>query len=453
MDVEETFVAHILNTRFDDLPEQAIAFGKTLLLTVLGTTIAGARTAECEAAIEQVREWGGRKEATVLIYGGQVPAHNAAFVNSMMARALDFCDGMIPGLHLGSTAVPTALAAAELTGGCNGKDFLTYLVVGTEAAARINACSTYDGFDPTGVCSIFAATAICGRMLHLNPEQMLHALALTANRSGGSFQGNLDGAGSVWFIQGSASQGGILCAQLAKKGITGPRNFLKGPYGYFHLFGEEAYNQEALFGRWGERFESHKLNFKRYPSCWNNTTSIDAMLELIRERGLTPEDVDRITIAITPHQYRLVGHPFDPGDNPRVKAQFNVRYCVASALLRKDLRIEDFDGHAIKDPRILEIIERIEVIADPDLVKQGPNAACIRVKTKGGMIYENIVRLPHGSQASPLTREEHVQHYNKCLSYANNPTLLENAEKILSMVSQLEELPDVCAMIPLLLSP
>lgn len=117
MDVEETLVEYILNTHFNDLPEQAIEIGKTLISTVLGTTIAGATSAGCEAVLDQVNEWGGSKQATILIYGGQTPAHNAALINSMMARALDFCDGMVPGIHLGSTCVPTALAAAELTGG------------------------------------------------------------------------------------------------------------------------------------------------------------------------------------------------------------------------------------------------------------------------------------------------------------------------------------------------
>ena len=94
----------------------------------------------------------------------------------------------------------------------------------------------------------------------------------------------------------------------------------------------------------------------------------------------------------------------------------------------------------------------VDVTADPDLVKQGPNAACIRIDARGGKAYENMVRLPHGSQASPLTREEHITHYNKWLSYANKPMLQENAERILSIVDNLEELPDVCVLIPLLLS-
>lgn len=243
-----------------------------------------------------------------------------------------------------------------------------------------------------------------------------------------------------------------MCAQLAKVGITGPKNFLKGQYGYFHLYGEDQYNPEALFGGWGERFDLTKVMFKRYPSCWNNTSSIDAILGLVRERDLTPEDVEHIDIIITPHQYRLVGHPFETGDNPKVSAQFSVQYCVASALLRKGLRLEHFDEPAINEPRIMDIIERIDVSADPELQKKGRNAALVHVKCKQGITYEKIVLSPRGSPDNPLTKEEHVERFHNCFNYAGMPLPRENAEKILSLVTQLEEVPDIRTLIPLLVS-
>ena len=453
-DIEETLIEYIMNTHFDDLPERAIEIGKALVLTSLGTIVAGAKSEGCEAVLEQVREWSGREEATILMHGGRVPAHNASFVNGMMARALDFCDGMVPGMHLGSTCVPAGLAVAELTGGCSGKDFLTYLVVGAEVASRINSCSTYKGytFKPTGVCAIFAASAIAGKLLNLDAKQMLNALALAFNRSGGSFQSNLDGALAVRVVQGFASQGGIICAQLAKRGITGPKNFLKGQYGYFHLFGDDTYDTELLLGEWKKRFALTKAQFKRYPTCWNNTSSIDAMLTLVREKDITVEDVERVSVTITPHEYRLVGHPFKAGDNLRVDAQFSVQYSVANALVRKDFRLEHFDEPAIREPKVMEFIDRIDVTADPELQKQGRNAAVVRVKTKNGVMYEETVLSPRGRPENPLTREDHIEHFNHCFTYGGRSLPSENAERILSMVTQLEELPDVRALIPLLVS-
>ena len=88
MDSEERLVEYIFNTGFDDLTDQAIELGKTLVMTVLGTTIAGATSEGCEEMVNQVKEWGGKEEATILIHGGKVPAYNTVLANSFMARAL-----------------------------------------------------------------------------------------------------------------------------------------------------------------------------------------------------------------------------------------------------------------------------------------------------------------------------------------------------------------------------
>ena len=261
--LEEELVEYVLSAQYEDLPTGVIDSAKRMILTIAGTTIAGAMLEGCEALVDQIKGWGGREEANILLHGGKVPAHNAALVNSYMARALDFDDGIRPGMHVGASAVPAALAASELADGCTGKEFLTALVVGAELADRINLVSDYDGFDPTGICSIFAATAAVSRILTLEKEQTWNALAIAFNKSGGSFQSNIEGALSVRLIQGFVAQGGIISAQLAQKGFTGPKNFLEGIYGYFHLYAKDKYDPSSVAGELGKRFEFTKTMFKK----------------------------------------------------------------------------------------------------------------------------------------------------------------------------------------------
>ena len=229
MKTEQAIVQYIGETAFQDIPEAPLKVTKDMILTVLGTTLAGAGAEGCQMLVDMHRRWGGQPESTILIYGGKIPAQNAAFVNSVMARALDFDDAMTPGIHIGASVIPTALAAAELAGGCSGQDFLAALVLGVEVAARLNLSeSAYDGFDPTGVCGIFASTVAASRILGLSEKETWNALALAFNKSGGSFQSNVDGSLAVRVIQGWVSQSGITCARFAKSGITGPKNFLEG---------------------------------------------------------------------------------------------------------------------------------------------------------------------------------------------------------------------------------
>ena len=394
LEAEEKLVDYILRAKFEDLPTEIVDIVKNMVLAILGTTIAGATAEGCEVLVNQSKEWGGKEEATILLYGGKVPACNAALVNSVMARALDFDDGIRPGMHVGASAVPAALAASELANGCKGKEFLAALAVGGEVADRINLVSDYDGFDPTGVCSIFGATAVASRILSLDQDQTWNALGIAFNKSGGSFQSNIEGALSVRLTQGFASQGGIISAQLAKRGFTGPKSFLEGVYGYFHLYAKDKNDPQTVVGELGKRFEISQTIFKKYPSCADTFASTEAILDLVGERGIAPDDIARIDIKVTPYVYKLTGHQFKIGDNPRVNAQFNIQYCVANALLRKSSKLEHFEESFVKDPKIMDITKKINVMGDPTLDERGETALEMQVLTRDGNTYSKSLDVP-----------------------------------------------------------
>ena len=82
---------------FEDLPADNVTFQKRRMLDDLGTCLAGANELQVNLARELVSDWGGKPESTILIHGGKMPCHNAALVNSVMARVIDFCDGANPG--------------------------------------------------------------------------------------------------------------------------------------------------------------------------------------------------------------------------------------------------------------------------------------------------------------------------------------------------------------------
>lgn len=451
MEIEERLVDYVLSTKYEDLPAEIVELVRRFVLTIVSTTIAGATAEGCEALASQAKDWGGKEEATILLYGSKVPACNAALVNSYLARSLDAEDGIRPGMHVGASAVPTALAASELAGGCSGKEFITALAVGAEIADRINLVSNYDGFDPTGVCSIFSTATVASKIVGLNRDQIWNALAIAFNRSGGSFQSNIEGALSVRLIQGFVAQGGIISAQLAEKGFTGPKDFLEGIYGYFHLYAKDKYDTFAVAGELGERFEFSKTMFKKYPSCGSTISSTEAILDLVKENDITPDNITQINIKVTPYSYKLVGGPFKIGDNPRVDAQFNIHYCVANALLRKSSKLEHFEEPLIKDPRIMDIVKKINIEADPILDERDETAVEMQVLTKNGDVYNKRIDIAAGFPERPLTTEESMERFWNCIDYAKRPLPQENAEKLASLVGRLEEVQDIRSLIPLLL--
>jgi 2-methylcitrate dehydratase PrpD len=458
MELEQKLVTYIVGSKFEDLPKPDVDVAKNMVLTEMGTIIAGATEQGCQTLVNLIKEWGGKKEATILIYGGRVPAHNAVLANSTMARALDIDDAMIPGMHVGASSIPTALAAAELAGGCSGKEFLAAIATGQDVAARINFATTYEGFEPTwdasGVCGIFASTIAAGRILHLNSGQMWNALGLTFTQPGGeSMQAIVDGTLAVRLFQGCVSRNSILCVWFAQKGFTGPKNFLEGPWGYSHLYSKDQFDSGVLIGELGKRFELNKTVFKSYPSCGATIASTDAALSLVKEGGIAPESVARIDIRVLPYCYRLVGGQFEAGEKPTVNAKFSIQYCVANALLRRGSRLEHFEEESIRDPQIMGLVKKIHITADPT-IDSGQRELSLRtdmkVTTVKGDVYQKIVDIPSGFPGNPMGAGEHIERFRDAATYSHKRLPEERIEEIISTVRHLETVKDIRSLIPLL---
>jgi 2-methylcitrate dehydratase PrpD len=349
--------------------------------------------------------------------------------------------------------IPAALAASELAGQCSGKDFIAAVAVGTEVAARLNLSeAAYDGFDPTGICVPFGAAAAAARILGLSRKEIWNALGLAFNSCGGSFQSHIDGSLGVRFVQGRVAQSGVMSARLASKGITGPRNFLDGVYGYYHLYGKDMFTGETTLSDLGSRYNLLQLVFKKYPSCALTAGSTDVMLKLIAEEDLSADDIERIHITVPPYTHKLVGHTFEVGDNPKVNAQFSIPYCVANALLRRSSKLSHFEENNIKDPRIAALTERIKVIADKALEARGHTPLDMRVVTRSGKEYLRTMEIAPGFPGNELTKEDHQQRFWDCIDFAAKPVPRESAERIVSLINGIEALENIRVLISLLVS-
>jgi len=452
LNTEQRFAEYVCHTTFNDVPSIDRKVVKNQVRALLGATIAGGSAEGCETIAELAKDLGGKEEASILIHGGKVPAQQAAFVNGVMGRALDFCDALAPGAHIGSATIPAALAAAELAGGCSGAEFMTAIAVGTEVGVRLNLGeSEYGGFDPTGVCVVFAATAAAAKILHLSERETLNALALAFNKSGASFQSNVDGALAVRVIEGWVAETGITCTRLAGHGITGPANFLEGVYGYFHLFGRDRVSGEKVTSGLGTTYNLEKLMFKKYPSCGLTQGSTEVMLNMMGEEDFGADDVEHVYITVPPYTYNLVGHPFQVGSNPKVNAQFSIRYCVANALVRKGSKLAHFEEAAIRNPEVLKLAEKVEVISDIAMELRGHTPLDMQVVTKDGKEYIRKMDIAPGFPGNPLTDEEHRQRFQNCIEFAVKPHPKDKVEGIIKALEHLEMISDIRSLIPLLL--
>ncbi len=416
-----------------------------------GTAFAGAAEDGIAALRTLLCEAGGAQQATTFVFGDRLPARAAAQFNATLCRALDFCDAMAPGPHFGAALFPAALTAAELAGSCSGGEFAAALLVGAEVGARFNLSEAqYDGFDPTGVAVVFAATAAAARILKLNRAQTIDALGLAFNRCGGSFQSHVDGSLGVRIVQGWVAEAGVHCAQLARLGCSGPANFLSGHYGYRHLFGRDTLDADAVAADLGDDWRLRRVVFKKYPSCGVTQGVTELTLALIADLGLAADDVRAVEVRLPPYAHRLVGHPFNPGANPRVDAQFSAAYCVANALVRRASRLQDFTPAGIDDPRVREMIGRIDVVADPALDARGHTAVDLDVTTMDGTRLKRSLDVAPGFPGAGLDDAQHAARFADCLAYAPQPPSPAQAARLVAAIDGLEQIGDARELVGLM---
>lgn len=453
MQLESRLADFVVGLQARDVSPDALRITRLVALAALGTGVAGA----AEDGIEPLRQLllarGGQGQARTLVFGDRLPAVAAAQLNGTMCRALDYCDAMAPGIHIGSSLLPAALAAAELRGGCSGADLLAALVVGNEVGARFNLSEAqYDGFDPTGVAIVFASTAAAARVLGLTARQTLNALGLAFNRCGGSFQSNIDGTLAVRVIQGWVASTGVDCAQMAAAGITGPLNFLEGVYGYPHLYGRDTLDPAAMVADLGQDWRQCRMMFKKYPSCGATQGLTELVLQLVHELGLHAADVQQLEIRLPPYSHKLVGHAWRLGDNPRVNAQFSAQYCAANAIVRRASTMPHFRVDAVQDVQVLALIGRVVVVADAALDARGHTAVDVNLTLRNGDRHHRELDIAPGFPGNDLSDEHQRARFADCMTYAPRPLPPAQVQALVQAVWGLGELHDARVLMDLLVA-
>lgn len=436
---------------YGDLPSDVVLLVKRLLVAVAGTGLAGAGEDGIDPLRRLLLARGGTPEATTFVFGDRLPAASAAMLNAAMCRALDFCDAMAPGPHIGSALIPAAFAAVELAGGCDGRRFIAALAAGAEIGARMNLTEAmYDGLDPTGICVPFAAASASAVLLGLAPATIRQAMALVFNRCGGSFQSHVDGSLGVRLTQGWVAEAGLTCAQFAAIGLTGPHRFLAGINGYPHLYGRDRLDPGTIVAGLGSEWRLHRVVFKQYPSCGVTQGATDLALRLKQAHGLEPQDIAAATVTLPPYAFRLVGQPFAPGANPRVDAQFSAQYCVASALVRGRSTLADFRVEAIGDPAVAALVPRIRVRAEPALDARGHSAVDLAIDTVDGRRLAGGLDIAPGFPGNALSADAHRARFDDCIDYAPVRPAPGQAGRWLDAIDALEAVDDVRSLLPLL---
>jgi 2-methylcitrate dehydratase PrpD len=381
-DSSERLAQHMVDWPSRAVPREAMEFQTWRVLDNLGCLLAGAQA----EGVGTLRALSGQQhplgESPVFTTGHTASLPQAGFLNSVMARAHDYCDVVSPGIHPGSSEVPVALLCG-LTQSCTGEQVVSALAIAHDIGLRLNlACQAngfmYRGFD-SNVIALMSSSLLAARLLGLPAVRARHALGFAMNHGVGTFQMYADKTLAVRIAQGTVTSAALQAALMAQAGLDSVINALDGPQGFFACYAPAEVHHNLIWQELGQTFNAPAhLCFKLYPSCGVTLALTDAAFKLREQFGA--ERYDRHSFAallegseieavISPTMMQLCGQPYaEDSDRPTpVDAAFSVQYILASALLRGRSTLLEFSNDAVADPDVVDLARRISMkLGDPD---------------------------------------------------------------------------------------
>jgi 2-methylcitrate dehydratase PrpD len=397
----------ISGVRYGDLAPRTREVVRILLLDTLGCGAYGYATPWAKTLLQWAKAGAPAKgEATV--WGETSPslrASDAALVNGTSVHAFELDDYHQAKLHPGAVVIPAAIAIAEKLGS-TGEQLVTAIAAGYEVMIRsslaLNPSATrLRGWHLTGVCGPFGAAAACATLMGLNGEQTAWALGLAGTQGSGLWAFNADGTMSKRFHAGRAAQSGVMAAELAALGFTGPTQIYEFHDGGVLKAFSDASDTAPLTRDLGKVFHLDATSIKPYSCCGSTHSYVDAALELRRKLG-TPWNAKRpVRVGMAKVVDVQCGFDYLPGS--ALNAQMSLRYVVAAALMEGQALPPQFSDTKISDPVLSGLAARIQCEHDPALDKLYPArfAAWVAAEDKGQWVRVDVLD-PLGSTANPV---------------------------------------------------
>ena len=390
---------------YDDLPSDLLwtlrrSFTDTMGVAAIGATTDMARLAG-RAALALFGP-GTAGQSRMLMDGRAVSPAGAAMAGAFMIDSIDAHDGSSPNKgHAGSAIFPSLLGIADalMAGGLaiTGRDFAIWLAVAYEISYRAGQVqhATCADYHTSGAWTAVGIAAAGARMLGCNAEQIRHAAGI------GEYHGPrsqmmrcIDFPTMVRDGVGWGAPSGVTAAYLAAEGFTGaPALTCEGA--------DAAPFWADLGRRWRTVEHTH---YKAYPCCRWAHPALDAVRDMMRDNGLSHEQIAGVEIRTFHYATRLAGQ--EPANLDEFT--YAIAFPVAVMIVRGRLGVAELSPETLHDPDILRVSRAISLIDDADMTARSTHKrwAAVTLVTRDGCRIEDGARTPRGDADMPLSDAE-----------------------------------------------
>ena len=416
----------------------------------IAVMLAGSRTDCAQKLADFIGERGGSPSSTVIGFGFKSSASDAALVNGTSGHADDYDDTQLstaPDRIYGLMTHPTvpvlaaALAIGEATG-CSGWELVEAFIVGFEVECKIAEAIKPDhyrrGFHSTGTIGAFGAFAASGRLLGLGELELRHALGIVASLTSG-IRVNF-GTMTKPLHAGMAASNGVTASMLAMRGFTADENALDGRWGFMEILGHGS-DPELMVGRMGNPYALvyPGATFKMYPCGCLGQPSMDAMLEIVLEEDLKPEDVREIRLRAGPNILEPLRYS-EPVTG--LQAKFSLNFALASILLRRRAGLREYTTEFVTRPEVVDVMRRVRTIHDAEIASMGVEKmrSILEVELVDGRVVRRTAEEYRGTPEKPFMGHEVDEKFMECASFKMDEG---RAREVLGVIRGLEEVSDL----------
>lgn len=353
------------------------AFGLALIAHDERTTRAMRDLAQrCEAGPGAARLWGD---------AGWAPVSEAVAANAVAAHAQFHDDSEYSSwTHPGSLIVPVAVSLGEAEG-ASVSTVLRAIVSGYAAVNWLGANEEVAraligrGVRTSPTLGTIGAAATAATLLGLDAGQATNAVGMATSITGGLLEPVRTGS-DEWRLQNAhAARGGMLAAQLARRGVVGAPTALEGPKGLLAAYAAMT-RQPA---RWSDDPDPDSIvtevAAKPYATLGDNMAAAIAA-KLIFDDGIDLDRIEAVRVTLWQPYAEYPGTSHRGPFTETAQALASTVFATAAMMSCGELEY-DISRDRREDPVILRLAERVTIEPDDE---GGPEDSTIEVTLKDG---------------------------------------------------------------------
>ena len=437
--------AYLHGMKYSDFDSHTVDITKMCIQDFIGVAIAG--SAKPESRIWKKYYSGKVTQAQASTFQPGFPqatVEQAAALNAVFGHVMDMDDVHNASItHLAVITVPTAFALGQHLKK-SGREIIEAVTAGYEAGARIGEAinpSSYKYWHTTGVVGAFAAGAAAAKLLGLTEEELVNCLGSAGTQAAGLWEFLASGSMSKVLHTANANLCGLRSAELAGLGFTGAPSILEGERAFVRALAPD-YDLDSLTKGFGKGYRIEETSFKPYACCRHTHSANYCVEKILSSHDLVPEEIESITDDTYSTAVQTTNNPYP--ENPYA-AKFSLQFCIAAAIVLKDLSDRAFTAENINNPEIKALMARIQVNVSKKLddeFKQDPNQWSHRLTIRlrsGGVITEQV-DYPIGDFKNPFDRETADRKFRLL---TEDMTGADTAAALLEKLHRLETIEDI----------